>query len=46
MCKENTSVKIMFKMNLLRAQGVSLIALWGPKWKGNPKERGYMYTYS
>ena len=21
-----------------------LNALWGPKWKGNPKGRGYMYT--
>ena len=23
-----------------------LNALWWPKWKGNPKNRGYMYTYS
>ena len=21
-------------------------ALWWPKWEGNPKERGYMFTYS
>ena len=27
------------------AQGTLLNALWGPKWEGNPKKRGYMYTY-
>ena len=25
------------------AQGTLLSALWGPKWEGNPKKRGYMY---
>ena len=20
-------------------------ALWGPKWEGHPKKRGYMYMY-
>ena len=28
------------------AQGTLLTALWWPKWEGNPKKRGYMYTYS
>ena len=28
------------------AQGTLLSALWWPKWEGNPKRRGYMYTYS
>ena len=28
-----------------KAQGTPLNALWGPKWKGNPKGRGYMYMY-
>ena len=26
-------------------QGTLLNALWCPKWEGNPKRRGYMYTY-
>ena len=25
------------------AQGTLLSAMWGPKWEGNPKKRGYMY---
>ena len=28
------------------AQGTLLNALWWPKCEGNPKKRGYMYTYS
>ena len=28
------------------AQGILLSALWWPKWEGNPKKRGYMYTHS
>ena len=28
------------------AQGTLLSALWGPKWEGHPKKRGYVYTYS
>ena len=28
------------------ARGTLLNALWWPKWEGNPKKRGYMYTYS
>ena len=28
------------------AQGTLLSALCGPKWEGNPKKRGYMYTYT
>ena len=28
------------------AQGALLSALWGPKGEGNPKKRGYVYTYS
>ena len=27
------------------AQGTLLGALWRHKWEGNPKMRGYMYTY-
>ena len=27
-------------------QGTLLTALWWPKWEGNSKKRGYMYTYS
>ena len=27
-------------------QATLLSALWCPKWEGNPKKRGYMYTYS
>ena len=28
------------------AQGTLFSALWGPKWEGNLKMRGYMYMYS
>ena len=28
------------------AEGTLLSALWWPKWEGNPKKKGYMYTYS
>ena len=28
------------------AQGTLLSALWWPKWKGNLKNKGYMYKYS
>ena len=27
------------------AQGSLLSALLGPKWEGNPKKKGHMYTY-
>ena len=27
------------------AQGSLLSALWWPNWEGNPKKRGYIYTY-
>ena len=27
------------------AQGTLVSALWGPEWEGNPKKRGFMYTY-
>ena len=27
------------------AQGTLHIALWGPKWEGNPKKRGYMFIH-
>ena len=28
------------------AQGILLSVLWKPKWEGDPKNWGYMYTYS
>ena len=28
------------------AQGILLKALWCPRWEGNPRERGHMYTES
>ena len=34
---------------VLKSQGAQLRALWGPRWvgwRGGPRERGYMYTYS
>ena len=27
------------------AQGTLHNALWGPKWEGNPKKRGYMFMH-
>ena len=39
-------IKEITNENPLLAQGTLLNALWGPKWEGNPKNRGYMYTYS
>ena len=39
-------IKEITNENPLLAQGTLLNALWGPKWGGNPKNRGYMYTYS
>ena len=48
--KSRTRLSDWTELNWMRtycvAQGTLLSALWWPKWEGNPKKRGYMYTYS
>ena len=40
-----TKYQQIINENQLYSTGTLLSALWWPKWEGNLKKRGYMYTY-